>query len=77
MLRDVLLGLLGFSGDILVVEDDTMRVRHDFDMLTIGERDQVNKLGPLGFYYLKLKAFTRDCGVSMDSNNIDKRGGNF
>lgn len=72
MLRDVLLGLLGFSGTILEINDDTMKVRNDFDMLSIGERDQVNKLAPLGWYYLKLKAYTRNCGVRWDNNNIDK-----
>ena len=49
-----------------------MKVRNDFEMLTIGERDQVNKLAPLGWYYLKLKAYARDCGVGWYNSSISK-----
>jgi hypothetical protein len=74
MLRDLLLGLLGFPGDILSLEDDTMRVRHDFDMLTIGERDQVNKLAPMGWFYLKLRNFVSDCAIKWENDHIGDIG---
>ena len=70
MLRDLLLGLLGFPGDILVVDEHTMRVRHDFDLLTIGERDQVNRLAPMGWYYLKLRDFVRDRTIKWENDHI-------
>ena len=57
MLHELLTGLLGFPGDILVLQDSTMRVKDGFDLLTTGERDQVNMIAPLGWYYIRFQAF--------------------
>ena len=75
MLRDLLLGLLGFPGDILILDDESLRVRHDFDMLTIGERDQVNKMAPMGWFYLKLRNFVRDRTIKWENDHIGEGGG--
>jgi hypothetical protein len=51
------MGLLGFPGDILILDGNTMRVRDGFDLLTLAEREQINRIAPLGWYFLKLSAF--------------------
>lgn len=57
MLQDLFLALLGFPGDILVEEDSTIRVKDGFDLLTQAEREQINRISPLGWYYLRLQSF--------------------
>ena len=59
MLRELLLGLLGFPGDLFVSNDSEqcMKLRGDIDVLTNGERNQFTLLSPLGWYYLRLQAF--------------------
>lgn len=51
MLHELLMGMLGFAGDILVEDPsaDTFHVKPGFDLLTPSERDQINKLAPLGW----------------------------
>jgi len=57
MLHELFLSLLGFPGDVIVEEGGTYRVRASFDLLTASERQQVNRIVPLGYYYARLKAF--------------------
>lgn len=54
MLHELLFALLGFVGDIIVEKDNTYCVKDGFDFLREGERDQVNRLAPLGWYYVNL-----------------------
>jgi hypothetical protein len=51
MIHELLLGLLGFTGDILIedVDNNTIHVKPGFDLLTQSERDQLNKIAPLGW----------------------------
>lgn len=53
MIHELLLCLLGFTGDILVeaVDNSTFQVRPGFDLLTPSERDQLNRIAPLGWYW--------------------------
>lgn len=37
MLHEILLSLLGFTGDIIVRDGDTFRVANDFNLLTEAE----------------------------------------
>ena len=54
MLHELLFALLGFVGDIIVEKDNTFCVKDGFDFLREGERDQINRLAPLGWYYVNL-----------------------
>lgn len=51
MIHELLLCLLGFTGDILVEAEDrsTFLVKPGFDLLTPSERDQLNRIAPLGW----------------------------
>lgn len=48
MLHDILLSLLGFPGDIIVQQDNTFSVRQGFALLQPAEKEQVNRIVPLG-----------------------------
>ena len=58
MIHELLLCLLGFTGDILVEAEDhsTFLVKPGFDLLTPSERDQLNRIAPLGWYFAVLGA---------------------
>lgn len=53
MLHELLFSLLGFTGDIIVDDGVTFRVKDGFDLLRESERDLVNRIAPLGWYYVK------------------------
>ena len=55
--RDLLLSFLGFTGDIILDDGHTFRIRDGFPLEREAERHQVNALVPLGWYYLKLNKF--------------------
>ena len=57
MLHEIFLSLLGFPGDVIVEDGGTFRVCKSFDLLTTAEREQINRIVPLGYYYARLKAF--------------------
>jgi hypothetical protein len=59
MIHELLLTLLGFTGDILIETPDksSIQVKPGFDLLTPSERDQLNKIAPLGWYYSHLVSF--------------------
>ena len=65
MLHELFLALLGFPGDILVwcEEENTMRVKDGFDLLTAGERDQINQIAPLGWLYMRFQAYIDEYAV--------------
>lgn len=66
MLHELLFALLGFVGDIIIEKNDTFCIKDGFDLLREGERDQVNRLAPLGWYYVNLgnKVAQHDIGWS-------------
>lgn len=63
MLHELLFALLGFVGEVIVEKDGTFCVKDGFDMLREGERDQVNRLAPLGWYYVQL-------GIKVSENDL-------
>jgi hypothetical protein len=75
MLHELFLGLLGFTGDILVwsANGNSMHVKDGFDLLTSGERDQINKLAPLGWYYVKLQEFVDEYSLQWGSKRNSGR----
>jgi hypothetical protein len=57
MLHEIFLSLLGFTGDIIVEGEDTYQVSSTFDLFTAAEKQQINRLVPLGWYYASLSSF--------------------
>ena len=57
MLHEVFLSLLGFTGDIIVEGENTYHVSASFDLFTAAEKQQINRIVPLGWYYASLSSF--------------------
>lgn len=59
MIHEILLALLGFPGEILIEDNDRKcyRVRDGIPYLQQGEREQIDRLAPLGWYYKWLELF--------------------
>jgi hypothetical protein len=50
MLHEIFLSLLGFTGDIIIEDSETYLVSSSFDLFTSAERQQINRIVPLGIY---------------------------
>lgn len=57
MLHDIFYALLGFVGDIIVAEEDCYRVKDGFDLLRDAEREQINRIVQLGWFYTTFQTF--------------------
>lgn len=59
MLHELLLSLLGFTGDVIIedAKKKTFRIKDGFDLLLQSEIDLINRIVPLGWYYNSLTAF--------------------
>ena len=63
MLSELFLALLGFPGDIIVEDESTFKVKDGFDLLTQAEKEQINRVAPLGWYYVRLGAFMNEYDI--------------
>jgi gamma-tubulin complex component 4 len=54
MLHELLLALLGRTGDIVIEQDGTFRIDPKIDFISEPEKDILNKICTLGFYYMKI-----------------------
>ncbi len=54
-----------------MLNDNNMSVKDGFDLLTAGERDQINQLAPLGWYYLRLQAYADEFAIQWASASSD------
>ena len=74
MLYDILYALLGFTGDIVVETNHTFHVKDGYSKLTDAEREQINHLVPLGWYYNRFEAFIKRYDMSWGnvSGGIEK-----
>lgn len=59
MLHELFLSLLGFTGDIIVSSPLTFHVNNSFDLFTSAEIQQLNRIVPLGWYYLQLSLLVK------------------
>ena len=61
MLHELLLSLLGITGEIIVQNHQTLEfaIRDGFDLLAVSEREQIQKIVPLGAFYKYLTSFVR------------------
>ncbi len=53
MLQEIFLALVGITGDIIVEENSTLKVKDDCHLLGESRQCQVDSLVPLGWYYLR------------------------
>mmetsp|Transcript_5172 Transcript_5172/g.7923 ORF Transcript_5172/g.7923 Transcript_5172/m.7923 type:complete len:973 (+) Transcript_5172:207-3125(+) len=51
MLHEIILSLLGFTGDIIKKTSSSYAVDESFDLLTESEKEQVNRIVHLGWFY--------------------------
>jgi len=65
MIHEILLALLGFPGEILIEDNEkkSFRVRDGVPYLQQGERAQIDRLAPLGWYYKWLQSFVEKYDV--------------
>ena len=68
MLHELLLGCLGFTGDIISEYHGTFKVKEGFDLLTEAEREQSNKIASLGWFYTYLSKYIDAKSLNWDSN---------
>lgn len=75
VLHDILLAFLGFTGDIIVegipsdcIEEKqaTFHVKDGFPGINNAEREQINKIVPLGWYYLRFDDYIKKYDISWD-----------
>ena len=57
MLHEIFLSLLGFTGDIIIENNETYLVNTSFDLFTTAETQQINRIVPLGWYYSNLSSY--------------------
>ena len=69
MLHEILMALLGFPGDIVVECHGTYKVRENFELLTLAEVEQINKLVPLGWFVSTLSNYTDEHAVRWNSDS--------
>lgn len=71
MIFEILLSLLGFPGEIVIEDNDkkTYRVRDGMPYLQEGERVQIDRLAPLGWYYKWLQSYGEKYDVKWGIRN--------
>lgn len=59
MLHEILLSLLGFTGDVIVQnnKNSTFHVKPGFDKFSEAETEQINNLVPIGWYYTQINKY--------------------
>jgi hypothetical protein len=71
MLHELLFALLGFVGSIIVEVDDCYKVKDGYDLLNEAERDQINRVAPLGWYYVQLGALVKKYDISWGKISLN------
>lgn len=64
MLHEILFALLGFHGDIIIEIDNTYRIKDNFDLCREGEYEQINRIVPLGWYYVQFNNIIQKYDIS-------------
>ena len=59
MLHEVLLALIGHTGNIIIEEDGQFKVSNAIEFLTDAEIEQINKVVILGIYYKQISEFVK------------------
>ena len=59
MIHEIILSLLGFCGDIIIESSNTYKVSDNFDLLLLSEREQINRIVPLGWYYNSISKYAQ------------------
>ena len=57
MLHELLLALLGRNGNIITEQDGTFKIDPKLTLISEPEKDILNKICTLGYYYLKIQKF--------------------
>lgn len=73
MLHDILLSLIGLTGDVIVEMNDTFKVIANFDLLSQGEIKIIDRIVPLGWFYSRLLHFVERKAIRWGSSG-DREG---
>ncbi len=57
MLHELLLALVGRTGNIIIERDGTFIIDPKIDFISDPEKDILNKICTLGFYYMRIQKF--------------------
>ena len=60
MLHEILFALLGKTGDIIQLTMDKYEANPQIDFISLPEREMVNKIVQLGYYFSRIEAFLED-----------------
>lgn len=69
MLNELFFSLVGFTGDVIIETDETFKVKDGFDLLREAEKDQLNKIAPLGWYYVNFDKIVQKYDLSWNKDN--------
>ncbi len=62
---------LGFTGDIIIDDGKTFRIRDGFSLEREAERHQINSLVPLGWFYMQLNSLVDKYSVRWGITHND------
>ena len=57
MLHELLLALLGKTGNIVIEDDQAFKINPDITFISDPEKEILNKICILGYYYLRIEKF--------------------
>ena len=60
MLHELLLALIGKTGQIVIQMDGCFKIDPQIDFISEAEKDILNKICALGYYYSKIDKFLED-----------------
>jgi hypothetical protein len=76
MLHEVLLALLGYSGNIFVEDKEDFHIAHDISFQYEGEKNLLNRIVNLGFYYKIINGFVQT-RFQTNNNSNGNNGSHF
>ena len=69
MLHEILLALLGIPGNLIIEEEDCFKISPFINFLTESEKELINRLIIMGFYYKRIVSFL-DFNSQMISQSV-------
>ncbi len=69
MLHEILFALLGKTGNIIIESEEKLEINPLISFLSVSEKDLINKLIILGFFYKNIEKFLKDTFESFCQNS--------
>jgi hypothetical protein len=65
-MNEILVSLLGFTGDMIIENEDKFILRPGFTLFTVSEQEQIQSVIILGWYFNKLQSFVSKYEVKWE-----------